>query len=79
MKTSLRIILGILACLILALGAYVWATSLMDSVYAYRSPLHNQPPAPGLPIGEPVTRRVVFVLIDALREDTSKNRTLCRS
>ena len=72
MKTSLRLILGILACLILALGAYTWATSLMDSMYAYRSPLHNQPPAPGLRIGEPITRRVVFVLIDALRDDTSK-------
>jgi hypothetical protein len=72
LKISLRLILGILACLILAAGAYFWATGLMDSVYAYRSPLHNQPPAPELPIGKPVTRRVVFVLIDALREDTSK-------
>ena len=43
----------------------------MDSVYAYRSLLHAAPPAPGEPLGAPLTRRVVFVLIDALREDTS--------
>ena len=43
----------------------------MDSVYAYRSLLHATPPAPGEPLGSPLTRRVVFVLIDALREDTS--------
>ena len=43
----------------------------MDSVYAYRSLLHDAPPAPGEPLGAPLTRRVVFVLIDALREDTS--------
>jgi hypothetical protein len=43
----------------------------MDSLYAFRSPLHDRPPAPGQPLDEPLTRRVVFVLIDALREDTS--------
>ena len=43
----------------------------MDSLYAYRSPLHDRPPAPGQPLGEPLARRVVFVLVDALREDTS--------
>jgi hypothetical protein len=43
----------------------------MDSLYAYRSPLQNNPPSPGQPLGQPLTRRVVFVLIDALREDTS--------
>jgi hypothetical protein len=43
----------------------------MDSLYAYRSPLHDTPPAPGPPLGEPLTRRVVLVLVDALREDTS--------
>jgi hypothetical protein len=71
MKTPLRLILGILVCLILAAGAYFWATGLLDSLYAYRSPLHNQPPAPGQAIGQPAARRVVFVLIDALRADTS--------
>jgi hypothetical protein len=72
MKRSLWITLGILACLILAAVAYFWATGLMDSLYAYRSPLHSQAPAAGHPLGQPDTRRVVFVLIDALRNDTSK-------
>ena len=43
----------------------------MDSVYAYRSPLHNTPPVPGEALGKPNTRSVVIVLIDALRYDTS--------
>jgi len=43
----------------------------MDSLYAYRSPLHDRPPAPGQPLGDPLTRRVVWVLVDALREDTA--------
>ncbi|NIU61838.1 MAG: hypothetical protein GWN66_11185, partial [Pseudomonas stutzeri] len=43
----------------------------MDSLYAYRSPLRDSPPSPGPPLGEPITGRVVFVLIDALRVDTS--------
>ncbi len=66
-----KIILGILACLLLAGGAYFWATGMMDSLYAYRSPLRDNPPTPGESLGEPITRRVVFVLVDALREDTS--------
>jgi len=70
-KAYHKIILGIVACLLLAIGAYLWATGTMDSIYAYRSPLRNNPPSPGQPLGEPITRRVVFVLIDALREDTS--------
>jgi len=71
MKRSLWITLGILACLVLAAVAYFWATGLMDSLYAYRSPLHSQAPAAGQPVGQPDTRRVVFILIDALRNDTS--------
>ncbi len=65
------IVLGVIACLIVAAGAYLWASSLMDSLYAYRSPLHNSPPPAGAPLGQPLTRRVVFVLIDALRVDTA--------
>ncbi|MFQ5616639.1 MAG: alkaline phosphatase family protein [Anaerolineales bacterium] len=65
------IIFGTIACLLLAGGAFFWATGIMDSLFAYRSPLHSHPPSPGPPLGNPATRRVVFVLIDALREDTS--------
>lgn len=74
MKPYRWIILGIVACLLIAGMAYFWATGFMDSVYAYRSPLYANPPAPGQPLGQPATRRVVFVLIDALREDTSLKR-----
>ena len=70
-KAHLKIILGIVACLLLAGGAYSWAIGIMDSLYAYRSSLRDTPPAPGQPLGEPLSRRVVFVLIDALRVDTS--------
>jgi len=71
MKSKLWIILAIVLCLVLAIGAYFWATGVMDSFYAYRSPLQDTPPSPGEPLGQPLARRVVFVLIDALREDTS--------
>jgi hypothetical protein len=64
-------VLGLVLCLLLVVGAYFWATGLMDSLYAYRSPLHDTPPTPGQPVGEPLARRIVFVLIDALRLDTS--------
>jgi hypothetical protein len=65
------LLLGIIACLVIAAGAYFWATGIMDSLYAFRSPLHSNPPAPGEAVGGPLVHRVVFVLIDALRDDTS--------
>lgn len=72
MRKHLRLVVGISACLVIAAGAYLWTSHLMDSVCAYRSPLHSTPPEPGQPLGAPLTRRVVFVLIDALRDDTSR-------
>jgi hypothetical protein len=66
-----RLIVSIVASLLLAALAYFWATALMDSLYAFRSPLHNNPPQAGEPLGQPITRRVVLVLIDALRADTA--------
>jgi hypothetical protein len=71
MKQNRWIILGILGCLIVAAVAYFWATGMMNSLYAFRSPLKDNPPAPGPALGQPLTHRVVFVLIDALRDDTS--------
>ena len=66
------ILLRILLCLGLAGVAYLWSTALMDSLYAYRSPLQHNPPQPGAQLIQNVeqlpTRRVVFVLVDALRE-----------
>jgi len=65
------IIAAIIACLLVAAAAYLWTSRLIGSLAAYRSPLHEMPPAPGQPEGAPLTRQVVIVLIDALREDTS--------
>jgi hypothetical protein len=67
MKTRYWIILGIIASLSTAFFSYQWASGLMDSLYAYRSPLASAPPPPGEPMGPPQTRRVVLVLVDALR------------
>jgi len=71
MKSYRWLILSIISCLILASGAAFWSNTLINSIYAYRSPLHNHPPAPGKPLGNPLSHRVVFILVDALREDTS--------
>ena len=71
MKSYRWLILSIISCLILASGAAFWSNTLINSIYAYRSPLHNHPPTPGKPLGNPLSRRVVFILVDALREDTS--------
>ena len=70
MKPS-RMILSIAACLIVTVVSYFWATNLLASLYDYRSPLKDTPPAPGGSVGPPHTRRVVMILIDALRYDTS--------
>ena len=66
-------ILGLIGLALLAVGAYFWVTNLMDSAQSYRSLLANTPPTPGQALGAPVSRRVVVVLIDALRYDTSTN------
>lgn len=76
-RTSpLRVALGILALLLIAGLAYFWATATIDSLYAFRSPLAENPPAPGPALGGPLTRRVVFVLIDGLRTDTADDAAL---
>src|SRR5450756_2413473 len=70
------VLFGILGLVFLAIGALIWAFGLMDSAQSYRSPLANIPPTPGQILGSPVTRRVVIVLIDALRYDASINTTI---
>ena len=70
-KPAWLLIVGVIACFTIAALAYFWATAQMDSLYAYRSPLAAQPPAPGTPASTALSSRVVFVLVDALREDTS--------
>jgi predicted AlkP superfamily pyrophosphatase or phosphodiesterase len=66
-------LIGLIALPLIAIGAYFWATGMIGSLMAYRSPLANTPPAPGEAVGQPMTRKVVIVLMDALRLDTSEN------
>jgi len=73
MKRWAGLAVGVLALLGLAVLAYFWATGLFASMEAYRSPLHSDPPPPGEALGQPATRQVVFVLVDALRADTAQD------
>jgi hypothetical protein len=67
---------GLIGLVFIAVGAYFWVTDLMDSAQAYRSPIAKSAPVPGQLLGVPITRRMVIVLIDALRFDTSANSTV---
>lgn len=73
MKTYRWIILSTLASIAIVIISYLWATSLMDSLYAFRSPFAGAAPAAGLPVGKPLSRRVVAIMVDALRVDTAAN------
>ena len=66
------IVLSVIVLVLVAYGSYTWTNALLDSMYAYRSPLAALPPAPGASLGQPLTSRVVLVMIDALRDDTSR-------
>ena len=65
-------------CLFVAAGvlALMWAMQLMDSIYAYRSPLRSQPPTIQVPLGPAISQRLIIVLVDGLREDTSHDADL---
>ncbi len=76
MKKTYSLIIGLLLIIFIAAGAYFWITGIFSSNYAYRSPLKDNPPAPGAALGEASTGRVVMVLIDALRYDTSMNKNV---
>ncbi len=71
MKPTIKGVIVLALFIGIALGAYFLATGITDSIYAYRSPLKENPPPSALPLGDPMARKVVFVLIDALRYDTS--------
>ncbi len=71
MKSRILIPLLVVLSLLIAIGAYFWATGNIASNYAYRSPLQFTAPEPGAQLGESSTRRLVIVLVDALRYDTS--------
>ena len=70
-KPAWFLIVGVIACLTIAAVAYLWVNAMMDSLYAYRSPLAGRPPAASAPANPALTGRVVFVLVDALRADTA--------
>ncbi len=76
MKRSLRVLILLGLCILIPIGAYFWATGIFSTSYAYRSPLRNHPPQPGASLGEAPSGRVVIVLIDALRYDTSMNASV---
>jgi hypothetical protein len=71
MKSIYRILLSIVLSILIGAGCYFWATGMIGSNFSFRSPLKDTPPTPGAPLGEASTHRVVIVLIDALRYDTS--------
>jgi hypothetical protein len=64
-------IIGLILCIAIGVGSFLFAAAIVDSLFTYRSPLKNIPPQPGPALGQPATRQVVFVLIDGLRLDTS--------
>jgi len=66
------IVLSVIVLALIAYGSYTWTNALLDSMFAYRSPLAASPPTPGAPLGQPLTSRVVLAIVDALREDTSR-------
>lgn len=76
MKRSVKITLSSVFCIVLAVVAYFWVTGMISTNYAFRSPIKNTPPAAGSALGDASTRRVVIVLIDALRYDTSMNESV---
>lgn len=68
--------IGIFLLPLTAVLAYFWAMEMFSSLEDYRSPLHDVSFLSGDRIGEPITKRVVIVLMDALRLDTSFDSSL---
>lgn len=71
MKLAMKWGIAIFLMLGITAGSYFWAIAQIDSSFNYRSLLKDNAPLPGDALGESSTQRVVFVLIDALRYDTS--------
>lgn len=64
-------ILSIAGLPLVVIISLFWASSTISALLAYRSPISTTPPSPGEILGKPITHKVVVVLIDALRYDTS--------
>lgn len=56
MKKIPLLLVGIILIIGLAVGGYFWAMGMFSSNYDYRSPLKNNPPAPGAALGAPQHR-----------------------
>ena len=72
MKNSLKLIVRLVLVLAISAGAVFLAFALMDNLYEYRSPISESNLIPGRSFGDPMAERVVFVLVDALRYDTTQ-------
>ena len=73
MKKYRWVILSIVVLLMVVALSYLWATTLMDTLFAFRSPLAQNPVAVGAPTGTPLTRQVVAIMVDGLRTDTAND------
>ncbi|MFQ6015605.1 MAG: alkaline phosphatase family protein [Anaerolineae bacterium] len=71
MTRFLTIGLTVMVLVALMLGSVLWARHLKDSVLGYRSPLVKHPVVGG-GVTDPLVRRVVLVIVDGLRYDTSR-------
>lgn len=71
MKSIVRLVIVVILALLVSTGTYFFAIKMVTSLYDYQSPLHQSPPVPGQALGNQQARQVVFILIDALRYDTS--------
>ncbi len=77
MKSSKKtILISVLILSILAGITYFWATAMVDAIYAYRSPISSTTSPFIESTSEPLTRRVVIVLVDALRLDTADDKEI---
>jgi hypothetical protein len=76
MKKYSWILLSLIASIGIAIVCYFWATNLMASLYAYRSPFASQPLDGRLPANQPVARQVVAIVVDGLRVDTAADETI---
>lgn len=69
-----HLLITIGALLLVGTGFFLAATKSMDGLYAYSSPLNEVSMELGDPIStDPLTGRLVFVLVDGLRVDTATN------
>jgi hypothetical protein len=76
MRRKLVVILCVILITVIAASSIFWALHLNSAINNFRSPITNNPPQPGEPSGDPLTRRVVFVLVDGLREDLAYDEEL---